>query len=768
MGWSNFSSFFILIGRPIYRTGMLLFLVLKIVGIVVVWLFQKTVRVISGSFETAGKEKTRIKRELAGGFVGFVDNLFNKIKALAVRKIGLPVFGLPRLGPIVTKRRVGITAVLFGVFLLSFIPVLFFFHTLPSPELLKTRELILTTKIYARDGKTLLYKIYKAQNRSLVNLDELPDHLIEATIAIEDKDFYKHKGLSLRGIIRAIKVNWLKQDVVEGGSTITQQLIKNALLTPERTFWRKIREVILAIEAELIYTKDEIMTMYFNEVGFGGAAYGIEEAAAMYFGKNAADLTLAESALLAGLPAAPTYYSPFGVDPERAVKRQHQVLRRMYEDGYISYEEMEAVKKEELNFARQEIEIVAPHFVMYVKERLVDEFGEKMVEQGGLTVITTLDPVIQQQAEAEIREGVAKQRHLAVGNGAGVVTKPLSGEILAMVGSVDYFDETNDGNVNVILMPRQPGSSIKPVNYAAALLSGYTPTTVLEDTPITYRFADSRPYSPVNYDGRFRGRVTLRQALGNSLNVPAVKVLASYGVDKMIDLGEAMGITTWEDRDRFGYSLTLGGGDVKMVDMAVVFGTLANGGLRVDLNPILQVTDSRGEIISRLEDEIEREGVLSSGVAFLVSNILADDGARKAVFGPNSPLVIDGHDAAVKTGTTDTKRDNWTIGYTPDYLVGVWIGNNDNSPMSPLLESGNSGAAPIWHNIISEVLAGKKNNPFEVPPDVIAVKICAQNGLLACKNCPKVVKEYFLRGTEPTRACDWRDFRRKEKEKISN
>jgi len=669
----------------------------------------------------------------------------------------LPLFRLP----IITKRRVGVVFFLFLVFWVFFTPVLFFFHSLPSPLALTERELVLTTKIYARDGETLLYKIYKTQNRSLVELKDIPEHLIWAAIAIEDKDFYKHRGLSLRGIIRAIRVNWLKQDVVEGGSTITQQLVKNALLTPERTFWRKFKEIVLAIEAELIYSKNEILTMYFNEVGFGGAAYGIEEASEMYFGKKAADLALGESALLAGLPAAPTYYSPFGVNPERAKIRQRQVLRRMYEDGYISYQEMSEAEKEELVFAKQRTDIKAPHFVMYIKELLVEKYGEKMVEQGGLTIITSLDPEIQEMAEREIWEGVEKQKYLLVGNGAALVTKPATGEVLAMVGSKDYFDEVNDGNVNVTMRLRQPGSAIKPVNYVAALTEGFSPTTILEDTPVTYRFKDSKPYSPVNYDGKFRGRVSLRQALGNSLNVPAVKVLASYGVEKMIETGKLMGITTWGDKERFGYSLTLGGGDVKMIDLALVFGTLANLGEKVELDPILYVSDYKGRVLKDYKERGEKTTVISPGAAFIVSNILADNEARKSVFGPNSPLVIEGHTVAVKTGTTDTKRDNWTIGYTPDYLVGVWIGNNDNSPMSPYLESGASGAAPIWNKIMSQVLEGKKDSPFEMPPEIIGVKICATNGLLPCKGCPKVVKEYFLRGTEPKTACKPSSFVKK-------
>ena len=744
MGFGQFiSSFLILVGRPFYRLGMFL---------------KDKVRVVFRGVGEVKKKREEVliyrkKRKKEG------KKALKEVKKILFKEVNLPRVRFLR----VTKRRVGFVGVLFFMGAAMMIPVLWFFQTLPSPLVLKERDLVLTTKIYARDGETLLYKIYKTQNRSLVSLDEIPKEFVFATIAIEDKDFYKHRGFSLRGIVRAVRINLLKQDVVEGGSTITQQLIKNALLTPERTVWRKIREVVLAIEAELIYSKDEILTMYFNEVGFGGATYGIEEAAEMYFGKKVSELSLAESAYLAGLPAAPTYYSPYGTDPERVRQRQRLVLSRMYEDGYISFGEMRSAQSEEVEVLPPSTDIKAAHFVMYVKEKLVEKYGEKMVEQGGLTVVTSLDVNIQEMAKREIEEGVTKQNYLNVGNGAALVTKAETGEILAMVGSKDYFDEENDGNVNVTLMARQPGSSIKPVNYAAALLSGYTTTSVLEDSPVTYSFENSKPYSPVNYDGKYRGRVTLREALGSSLNIPAVKVLASYGVEKMISLGEAMGITTWGDRNRFGYALTLGGGEVKMVDMAVVFGTLSNMGEKVELDPILYVEDYKGRVLENYEEKGEREEVLNSGVAFLISDILSDNKARATVFGVNSPLVVDGHTVAVKTGTTDNKKDNWTIGYTPDYVVAVWIGNNDGAPMSPYLESGASGAAPIWHNIMGSLLKGEEDKKFEIPPDVIAVKICKVNGYLTCEGCPETNREYYLRGTEPKRACRSSDFAKREK-----
>jgi len=626
-----------------------------------------------------------------------------------------------------------------------------FLRSLPSPATLRTRNPVQTTKIYDRGGR-LLYKIYdQKQNRTLVGLDDLPSYLKEATISIEDKDFYKHGALSLGGILRAFRQN-LKGEK-QGGSTITQQLVKNIFLSPDRTLERKLKEIILAIQTEMIFSKDEILTMYFNEVSYGGTAYGIEEASQTYFGKTANNLTLAEASLLAGLPAAPTYYSPFGADPIRALSRQHEVLRRMQEDGYITKEEEQQTLHEPLVFAPQKTDIKAPHFTMFIKDLLVEKYGEKLVEQGGLSVFTSLDLDIQNLVQEEVTKGVERQNYLNVKNGAAIVTNPKTGEILAMVGSKDYFDAENDGNVNVVIMPRQPGSSIKPVNYAAALsLRKITPSSIISDSPITYRISDTEIYSPQDYDGRFRGNVTMRQALANSLNVPAVKVLASYGVDKMIDIGESLGITSWKDRNRFGLSLTLGGGEVKMIDMAKVFGTFATGGNKVELKPILKIIDHQGKIIADYTQENNSESVLSPGIAYIITNILSDNLTRSMIFGAYSSLYIPSHTVAVKTGTTESKKDNWTIGYTQDILTAVWIGNNDSSPMSPYLESGISGAAPIWHNIMVNLLKDTKDQPFPIPSDVVKVDICKENGLLPCGGCTKV-PEFFLSGTEPKIAC---------------
>ncbi|MGI5827697.1 MAG: transglycosylase domain-containing protein [Patescibacteria group bacterium] len=639
---------------------------------------------------------------------------------------------------------------------------------LPNPNELISRNQVLTTKIYARDG-SLLFKIYRNQNRSLVKLEDIPAHLVNATVAAEDKEFWNHSGFSLAGIIRAVKKN-LETDVyLQGGSTITQQLVKNALLSSERTYVRKLKELVLAIEVELIFSKDEILQMYFNEIPYGGVAYGVAEAAETYFGKSVQELNLAESALLAGIPTAPTRYSPLGAHPEYAIYRQHHVLNRMVEDGYITPEESLEAKRTKLVLKPHHAEILAPHFVMYVKDLLVEKYGTRMLEEGGLEVITSLDPKVQTSAENAVKAEIEKLLPMHVTNGAALVTHPYTGEILAMVGSRNYFDTNSDGNVNVTTSLRQPGSSIKPLTYALALQSGFTPASMIDDAPVSYPDGN-RAYTPVNYDGRFHGRVTLRTALGSSFNIPAVKLLNQLGVDNLIDFAETMGITTWKDRSRFGLSLTLGGGEVKMTDMAVVYGVFANQGLKVNLHPILQVKGPDGRILddfycnpgfhflpsaaaSSKNVFCQPQAVLSPSIAYQISDMLSDNNARTPAFGPNSLLKIDNHQVAVKTGTTNDRRDNWTIGYTPEYVVVVWVGNNDNTPMSSVA-SGITGATPIWHSIITDLLTNTSEPvTFQPPSGLIPVQICEDNGLLACSTCRNIKTEYFIPGTQPKQSC---------------
>ncbi|MBI2011647.1 PBP1A family penicillin-binding protein [Candidatus Daviesbacteria bacterium] len=591
-------------------------------------------------------------------------------------------------------------------------------HDLPSPDKLSNLQGPLTTTFYDRKGR-LLYKLYEGRNRTLVSLKDLPPDLVDATIAIEDKHFYNHPGVDIFAVGRALLSN-ARDESVQGGSTITQQLIKNTLLTPERTLERKIKEVLLSFWAEKIFTKEEILSMYFNESPYGGTAWGIEAAAETYFNKKAKDLNLAESAFLAGLPASPTTYSPFGAHPELSKKRQRQVLNRMVEDGYISKSQSDEAAKLDLNFNTLNNQIKAPHFVMYTREILAKKYGEKVVSQGGLKVITTLDLDIQEMVEEVVKNEVASLLNLNVTNGAAMVTDAKTGQILAMVGSKNYFD-LKLGNYNVTTAERQPGSSIKPVTYATAFKMGYSPGNILLDTPTVFKNA-WETYAPINYDGKFHGAVTIRVALGSSYNVTAVKMLQIVGIQNMIQTAKDLGITTFKDPNRYGLSLTLGGGEVKLIDMMSVYGTLSQNGVKYEVSPVLMIADASGVII---EDNQTPQGsqVLAPGVAYLLTDILMDNKARTPAFGENSLLKIRNHQVAVKTGTTDSKKDNWTFGYTPEYVVGVWVGNNDSSPMDSSLTSGITGAAPIWNKIMNNLLIDKTPVIFKKPDDIVLASV---------------------------------------------
>ncbi len=636
--------------------------------------------------------------------------------------------------------KVGLLTIFLGIF-----AIWYFTRDLPSPRQLSSRSQAQTTKIYDRNGQ-LLYNVYTDENRTLVPLADIGENLKNATISIEDKDFYKHKGFDIYGILRAFGKTVFERDV-QGGSTITQQLVKSAFLSPERTIDRKVKELYLAFRVEMAFGKDKILEMYLNQVPYGGTAFGVEAASEQYFGKAVGDLDLAESALLAGLPQAPSYYSPFGADPTRAKARQKQVLGQMVANGYITREQADAAENEELNFKSDIVNIKAPHFVMYVREYMAQKYGENYAAGGGLKVTTTLDLDLQEKAQKNVADNIEKLKAYNVGNGAALVTKPGTGEILAMVGSHDFFDAEHDGNVNVTTALRQPGSSIKPINYATAIEHKLiTPATIIMDVPTTFG-GGPKPYTPVNYDGKFHGPVSARSALGNSFNIPAVKVLAINGVDAMIKQAGAMGITSFTDPARYGLSLTLGGAEVKMVDMATAFGVFANGGDRVNLVPVLKVEDSSGRILEEYRQK-PGEHVLSPATSYIISSILSDNGARTAAFGPSSQLVVKGKTVAVKTGTTDDKRDNWTIGYTPTYLVVTWVGNNDNKPMNPAITSGVTGAAPIWNQIMTLVLSDKINESFKTPTGVDAVEICATTGGPKTEGCANRA-EYFVAGTAP-------------------
>lgn len=626
---------------------------------------------------------------------------------------------------------------------------------LPRPDKVVRSE-GLSTVVLDRNGEKL-YDIFEDQNRILVKWEDIPQYLKDATIAVEDKEFYKHQGLSRTGILRAL-LNIFVFRNLQGGSTLTQQLVKNVLLSQERTVPRKIKEAILAIQIERKYTKDDILRMYLNEAPYGGTAVGVEAASEYYFQKPVRELTLVESAIIAGLPQSPSRYSPFTGDPKAYVGRSQHVLRRMREDSYIS-EAQEQQAREELEkvqFAQGDQGLRAPHFVAYVRELITQKFGEKLVGAGGLTVTTTLDWKLQEKAQAAVFEEVEKAKKLKVGNGAAVVIDPKTGEILAMVGSKDYSATDSGGyKFNVVTQGlRQPGSAIKPITYAAAFKKGYTPATLLMDVDTKYPSGDTtKPeYNPKNYDSKFRGPIQLRYALGNSINTIAVKVSALVGVRDTLRLASEMGLTSLEPTDenlkRIGLSLTLGGGEVKLLELTSAFGVFAVGGDGHDTVSILKVVDSKGKTIFEHKPAVGRR-VLSSEIAYLISDILSDNESRKEVFGPRSYLVIGGHTVAAKTGTTDDKRDNWAMGYTPSIVVGTWVGNNDNSPMHPSLASGVTGAAPIWSRIMREALKDKSDEPFVRPSGIVEMDIDAYGGGIPKDGYP-TRKEKFIKGTEPT------------------
>ena len=611
---------------------------------------------------------------------------------------------------------------------------------LPSPTKLGRYDVPLATKVYDRKGN-LLFDIFVGQNRSPVPLSDIPKVVRDATIAIEDKTFYQHSGINpIGGLVRALYASILNKEI-QGGSTITQQLVKSALLTPERTITRKLKEFLLAPTVELLYSKDKILEMYLNTVPYGGTAWGIETAAEKYFGKPIKDVTLAEAAVLAGLPQAPTLYSPFGAHPELAEQRQKEVLRRMAEDGYITREQEQEAASTPIEY-KPETGIQAPHFVMYVKEQLVEKYGEALVERGGLKVTTSLDLDLQNYVQATVAAEVAKLKNMRVGNGSALVTKPSTGEILAMVGSVDYF-ATPSGSFNVTTALRQPGSSIKPINYAIGIENKIvTPATMFLYVPTCFISVPGQPtYCPRNYDGTFRGPVQLRFALGNSLNIPAVKMLYLNTVKDMVASASAFGLDTLQDPSKYGLALTLGGGEVRMTDMAEAFSVFANAGIRHDLVAILKVVDKNNKVLEEYKDPnlgkdipsqllLTGERVVSPETAFLISHILLDNNARMEAFGPSSALVVPGHAVSVKTGTTNDLRDNWTIGYTPQYLVATWVGNNDNSPMNNSLVSGVTGAAPIWNKIMRRVLEGKPDIWPKQPDGIVGAQVCTTTGQL--------------------------------------
>lgn len=617
---------------------------------------------------------------------------------------------------------------------------------LPDPNKIRDREIPLTTKIYERTGKTVLYEIHGAEKRTAVELKAVPKYLIEATLTAEDRNFYTHRGFSLTGIVRSIIKNIRTGERV-GGSTITQQLIKNAILTSEKTYTRKAKELILSYQIERKFSKDDILKMYFNEIPYGSVIYGVEAASQAFFGKSAKDLTLAESAILAAIPQAPTYYSPNGNHIDKLKARQHKILDDMQGLGYITKEKADEAKKEKLNFQKPAENIIAPHFVMYIKEYLSEKYGEKTVGEGGLKIITTLDLEKQKIAEEVLVEGVEKNKKWDALNAAIVSLDPKTGQILSMVGSVDYFNESIDGQVNVVIRPRQPGSSFKPIVYAAAFKKGFTPETVVYDVETKFKNYDEKEYSPKNYNLKEHGPVTLRQALAGSLNIPAVKVIYLAGINKVLDLSDDLGYTTLKDRWRYGLSLVLGGGEVKLLEHTSAYGAFAQEGELHRTSGILKVEDRNGDILEEYRDR--KVKILETQTARQINSILSDNGARAYIFGEGNFLTLKDRQVAAKTGTTNDYHDAWTIGYTPSLVTGVWVGNSNNDPMKRGAD-GSVVAAPIWNAYMSKVLASTPVQSFIQPSPTtsekpvlngllkegIKVKVDRISGKLATENTP--------------------------------
>ncbi len=583
---------------------------------------------------------------------------------------------------------------------------------LPDPNKLINREVAQSTKIYDRTGQTILYEIHGDQKRTLVSLNDIPLNVRNATISIEDKGFYQHGGFSVFAIFRTVVMNVLKGQKA-GASTLTQQFVKNAILTTEKTYTRKIKELILAYRLEKKFTKDEILQMYLNEIPYGSTAYGVEAASLRYFGKSVKYTNLAEAAVLAALPQAPSRYSPYGTHLDLLVARQHYILDQMVDQNYITKDEAEKAKQEKLAFTKQSENILAPHFVMYIKDYLSDKYDQKTVEQGGLKIITTLDLNKQKIAEEVVKEKALKnEKNFKATNAALVSMDPKTGQVLAMVGSRDYFDTTIDGQVNIAVSSRQPGSSFKPIVYATAFIKGFTPDTILYDVVTNFSTDKDNKYEPHNYNGKENGPVSMRKALAGSLNIPAVKTMYLAGIDNVMDFAKQLGYTTINDKDRFGLSLVLGGGEVKLLEHVNAYSAFARDGIKSKINPILKIEDASGKVLEEYKDQNEK--VVDGQVARQITSILSDNNARAYVFGAHNYLTLPDRAVAAKTGTTNDYKDAWTIGYTPSVVTGVWVGNNDNTSMSKGAD-GSVVAAPIWQEYMKRILTGTPVEDFKKP-----------------------------------------------------
>lgn len=632
-------------------------------------------------------------------------------------------------------------------------------NDISSPAALMAKKKTGTT-ILDRNGQ-VLFQGYGAQPTSLVSINDIPDSLKLATLASEDPDFYDHPGVSWRGTLRAAVTDITHQSRAEGGSTLTQQLVKNALLTNDKKFERKYKEILLATQLEQQYSKDQILEMYLNETYYGQGSSGVEAASQTYYHKPASQLTLAESALLAGLPLGPSRLDP-NVSLDAATGRRDYVLARMAELGKITQAEAAAAKAQPIALAgtpeaeqpgamvvyAKTIVIRAPHFVFYVLDQLRSTYGEEMIENGGITVKTTLDITKQDLAQQTVTTQINKLAEHHVTNGGLVSLDPKTGDILAMVGSTDY-NAPGFGNVNVTLSDLQPGSSFKPIAYATAFKKGWTGATIIQDTPFSAPSGDGTMYTPMNYDLKFHGNVTVRKALDNSLNIPAVKTLQFAGIPDTIQTAHDLGITTLSNPSSYGLALVLGGGEVRPIDMATVYATFANNGTKVEPRSILRVDDRYGKDITK-SHQAAPQNVLDPRVAYMITNILSDDTSRQPEFPANGPLTLPGRPAAAKTGTTNDFRDNWTVGYTPQLVTAVWVGNNDHSAMNNV--DGITGAAPIWHEYMTGALADQPIVNFPVPAGITVAKVCYADGGLA-NPWDSGYAEVFKADSMPTKPC---------------
>ncbi len=632
--------------------------------------------------------------------------------------------------------QITILAGLAGFFLfLSFGIIWAAFAPLPTIDNFQNREVAQSTKIYDRTGNIVLYDVHGTMRRTAVPLDQISPYIQQASIAVEDNTFYTNAGFRPKSFLRAVLVNLriIPGIIGQGGSTITQQVVKNALLTQRKTPIRKIKEIILALRLTRIYPKDKILNTYLNETPYGGTIYGVQEASQYFFGVDAKDVSLAQAAYLAALPQRPTYYSPYGNHKDALDVRKNFVLQQMKVNGFISEEDYQKAKEEKVTFRKEsDAGIKAPHFVFYIREYLEQKYGVDAVQSGGLKVTTTLDYDLQKKAEEIVTNyAPGMLANFDASNQAMVAVDPKTGHILTMIGSKGYFDETIDGKVNVAVSNRQPGSSFKPFVYAAAYQKGYTPDTIVFDLQTQFS-TNCRPedttnneppcYSPQNFDGKFQGPITLRNALAQSVNIPAIKTLYLAGIKESITLAENMGITTLGDPNRYGLTLVLGGGEVNLLELTGAYGVFANDGVKNPVTGILKVEDNSGNILEQYEEQSVR--ILDPQIARLTNDVLSDNVARTPEFGADSPLYFPGYNVADKTGTTNDYRDVWVLGYTPGIAVGAWAGNNDNSPMQKKIAA--FIIAPMWHDFVlyaiqkypsdSFIAPAPENNPYAAPP----------------------------------------------------